>query len=135
MQTVEILSANPAVTLKFSDFDGNYLVVSFDSPTIQIAVRVYASKDSGLGDMAALVDLFKTMNDNWKGWGGELSWVSLEGEFGIVATADSSGHVSLRLKFQEISGPAPCSADIDFTLEAMQVEQAHRKLAHLFLRE
>ncbi len=132
MQAVEISSANPAATLKFSDFDGSHFVVSLDSPTIQIALRVGAFNEVGIDDAAALVELLGTMNDQWRGWDGELRWAALEGEFAIVATADSSGHVTLRLAFQEISEPSPWSAEIEFILEAMQVDEAHRKLRRYF---
>jgi hypothetical protein len=160
-EVVEIVSANPAAKLIFSNFDPNGFNVSLESPSIQCDIRVYATDEISPADPKHLVDwlksivdlwkgrdeklswqtianpkhlldLFKTMVDRWKGWDGELRWEALEGEFGIVATSNSRGHMTLQLNFRENDGPAPWSTDVEFTLETMQVEQAHRQLARFF---
>jgi hypothetical protein len=132
MTAVEISSANSAAKLKFSDFDGSYFTASLISPAVCAEVRVYAATDLEVNTVAALVGLFKTMSEGWKGWQGKLTWASLEGELEIVATADSLGHVNLRLMFREHDGPMPWFANIDFTLESMQVEKAYKRLAQVF---
>ncbi len=132
MDAVEISSADPAATLKLFDYDRNSVAVSFESPALQVTAKVALFSDIGGADAAGLVDLFKTMVDRWRGWKGALTWASLEGEFAISATADSLGHVTLRLNFQEMQGPSPWSVEADLTLEPMQIEQAHRSLARHF---
>ncbi len=131
MDTVEISSADPAAKLKLFDYNRNSIAVSFECPALQVTTKVALFSDIGGADAAGLVDLFKTMVDQWRGWKGALTWASLEGEFAISATADSLGHVTLRLKFQEMQGPSPWSAEADLILEPMQVEQAHRQLLRL----
>jgi primase-polymerase (primpol)-like protein len=35
------------------------------------------------------------MASEWRGWAGEKTWATLEGEFELTATADSLGHIRL----------------------------------------
>ena len=132
MQAVEVSTTDPSAKLGFSDFRGGKFTVSLIGPEIQIARSVYAHKEMGINDVAALLKLFNKMKNNWKGWKGALSWESLEGEFGITATSNSLGHVTLHLMFQEAGSESPWRAEIDLTLEPMQVEKAHRDLEKLF---
>ena len=132
MNAVKIPSTNAAASLRFSDFDGSHFTVTLTSPALSAAVVVYAVPDLGTKDIEALVSLFKAMSENWKGWEGALSWSSLEGELSILATSDRLGHVNLRLKFREYEGPIPWSAEADFALEPMQVEQAYKQLVLFF---
>lgn len=132
MDAVEISSADPATRLKLYDYDRNTATISFEGPAIQVRTNVALFPDISGADAAGLVDLFRTMVDQWRGWKGELVWASLEGEFAISATADSLGHVTLHLKFQEMQGQSPWSAEADLTLEPMQVEQALRNLTRYF---
>ena len=135
MPAVKISSANPAAELTFSDLEGSYYVVSFKGRAIQLAVKVYAIEGTGFKDTASLVKLFETMANNWKGWKGKLTWESLEGEMKIVAKSDSRGHAILDLTFQDFLGQTPWSADVELTLETMQVEQAYRHLAKFFSKQ
>ena len=128
-QSIEIASANPAAKLNFSRLDKDHALVSFSGRELQVATRVYVPDFHG---METMVEVFKAMAENWKGWDGEMRWASLEGEFGLVATSSTLGHVTLQLSFREHSGPNHWSADIKLTLEPMQVEQAHKRLADLY---
>ena len=47
--------------------------------------------------------LFRRLADDWRGWAGERTWSSLEGDFDIAATHDGLGHVALRVGLR--SGP------------------------------
>ena len=132
MTAVEIRSADSAAKLTFSDFDGASFTAALDSPTLSTEVRVYAPRDLEAADVAGLIGLFKKMSENWKGWKGELTWASLEGEFEIAATSDSLGHTTLSLTFREHDGPMPWSTSVDFVLESMQVEKAYKGIAQLF---
>ena len=132
MAAVEIPSASSAAMLRFSDFDGSYFTAALTSPNLSAEVRVYVVPVEGVNDVAALVRLFKTMSEKWRGWEGELVWGSLEGEFDIVVTSDRLGHINLRLGFREYAGPAPWSAKMDFALEPIQIAEAHKKLSRFF---
>ena len=132
MTAIEVASANSAVKLQFSNFDGSHFTVAVTGSALNASVRVYVGPDLGPRNIAALLDVFKAMAENWKGCAGELSWGSLEGEFEIISTSDSLVHATLRLMFREYEGPAPWSAEIDFTLESMQIEKAHMQLTQFF---
>ena len=135
MGAVEISTADPATRLKLFDYDRAGFSISLENPSIGIRTKVALVPDIGGGDAAGLVDLFRTMVDQWRGWEGELAWASLEGEVAMSATADSLGHVTLRLRFQNAQGASPWAAEVDLTLEPMQVEEAHRHLARFFSRK
>ena len=44
-----------------------------------------------------LVRFFEDLAGNWKGFGGEKEWSSLEGEFVLNCTSDSLGHFALEV--------------------------------------
>ena len=47
--------------------------------------------------------LFRRLADDWRGWDGERTWSSLEGDFDLVATHDGLGHVAVQVRLR--SGP------------------------------
>jgi hypothetical protein len=49
----------------------------------------------GHGGLDGLDSLFVTMADQWRGWAGERSWSSLEGELSLRCTHDGRGHVKV----------------------------------------
>src|SRR5690606_8073975 len=49
--------------------------------------------------------LFRKMAANWRGWEGELSWSTLEGEFKMTATADRLGHIELLAEIKSDAYP------------------------------
>jgi hypothetical protein len=51
----------------------------------------------------ALGQLFRRLADDWRGWEGERTWSSLEGDFVLAATHDGLGHVALQVRLR--SGP------------------------------
>lgn len=53
---------------------------------------VYALQSSGFD---GLVDFFRAMADDWRGWPGKREWASLEGELAIAAVHD--GHVRMTI--------------------------------------
>jgi hypothetical protein len=41
--------------------------------------------------------LFAELAANWRGWDGERRWADLEGRVALAATADSLGHVTIKV--------------------------------------
>ncbi|SIR68261.1 DUF6228 family protein [Micromonospora avicenniae] len=41
------------------------------------------------------MDFFQLLADDWRGWGGERSWRSLDATMRITARHDGKGHVAL----------------------------------------
>jgi hypothetical protein len=79
--------------------------------------RVYA----GYPD-AHPAPLFAQMAVSWRGWPGEFTWESLEGELGLRCAQDRAGHVSIRVEL--CSGPSEGDWTVHATImaEAGQLE-------------
>jgi hypothetical protein len=54
----------------------------------------------GHGGLDGLDSLFVTMADQWRGWAGEKSWNSLEGELSLSCTHDGLGHVKVAVELR-----------------------------------
>jgi len=67
-----------------------HYTVRLYSPNMNGTVRV---ENSPYGNSP--VDLFKSIENEWRGWEGEKSWGSLEGEFDLSAHSDNTGHITL----------------------------------------
>ena len=57
---------------------------------------VYAHDGNGFD---GLVRFFRSMADAWRGWEGEQSWSSLEGDLAVTAKHD--GHVMLQIQIRD----------------------------------
>lgn len=68
-------------------------------------------------------EFFETLAANWRGWEGEKSWGAIEGEYSLVATADSVGHITLIATLASDPFPPSWSGSISLILEAGQLEQ------------
>jgi hypothetical protein len=96
IKKVDICSARDGVVLTLSDFvyeDG-----SADSETFVVSVRGYQlGAEIKVSSVMApnLADYFLDLSEHWRGWKGEKKWATLEGEFSLIATADSTGHTTL----------------------------------------
>jgi len=64
-----------------------------------------------------LAELFQHFADNWRGWQGNKTWASLEGEISITATSDHLGHVFLAVRLRE-GTPPRWTLDAHLVLEA-----------------
>lgn len=49
-----------------------------------------------------LVSFFEDLAKNWKGFEGEKTWSSLEGEFSLICTSDNTGHFELEATITKI---------------------------------
>jgi hypothetical protein len=68
-------------------------IVDADARNFQASFSVENSREGVSPD-----SLFKDMANNLNGWAGSKGWGALEGEFGLSATMDSTGHVTLSLE-------------------------------------
>jgi len=84
------LRLSDPVFVKHTDDHGlEYFRVTAAGPAFSGALRVYAYMSSGLPA------LFEEFARNWRGFDGEKSWSSLEGEFSLRASVDKLGHTWL----------------------------------------
>ena len=76
--------------------------------------------------------LFVAMAEKWRGWDGQLSWGSLEGELTLTCSQDRAGHVAIRVELR--SGPMETDWSVRATVwaEAGQLEEMARKATAFF---
>lgn len=127
MDCLVLKSANTSATLTFCERDGDYFTAVYDSPAVKVSKRVW-----GYTDCELLVDLFKFIAIEWKGWEGTKEWHSIESEFGVLASSDVSGHVMLELNFREVEGPELWNSQVTIGFEAAQTEQIANKVRRFF---
>lgn len=77
---------------------------------------------------------FSDLASSWHGWEGEKSWGALEGEYDLVATCDSLGHITLSARLR--SDPAqiaPCwRTTVSVLLEAGQLDLIQHDVEEFF---
>jgi hypothetical protein len=93
-----------------------YFTVELEDPSIQAKSRVYMYRGEGI------VDLFVGMANDWKGWSGERTWESLEGEFTLACSSDKAGHVVIRVMLSEIHLPRLWQVKTEVRTEAGRLE-------------
>ncbi len=76
--------------------------------------------------------LFRKMAASWRGWEGELSWSTLEGEFKMTATADRLGHIELLAELHSDAYPREWELKARLDLEAGSLDQLYRSVATVF---
>lgn len=84
------------------DEDGwlDSFLVRIAEPGLHAEVRVENS-----GVIQAPEVFFSELAQSWSGWSGEKAWRALEDELALVATTDSSGHVTIEVQLQPNAGP------------------------------
>ena len=102
-------------------YDGCHFDVSLVSTPLSASVRAYDIQPQNWSAF------FADLAANWKGWPGEKKMESLEGHLVVSATADSLGHISLRVKLRDVIPGVP-----DWRAEGTIVVEAGRldRLAH-----
>jgi hypothetical protein len=93
------------------DRDGvpTIMMAGLDGPGLAAAVAAY---DDRYGELALF---FEALADSWRGWEGERTFSSLEGEFAITARHD--GHVRLAIRLRRVDGPGLWTLHADVTVD------------------
>jgi Family of unknown function (DUF6228) len=93
---VSIRSAHDGTRLALSQFvgqgggaDADTFVVSIERQDVRVEASASAFMAQDLGQY------FEELASNWRGWQGRKEWSTLEGEFTLSATSDSTGHIAL----------------------------------------
>jgi hypothetical protein len=81
------------------------------------------------------VGLFEQIANEWKGWKGEISWGSLEGELDLVATSDSTGHVTFAASIRSGYIPPEARLSVEFIVEAGQMDRHHKQAKEFFIED
>jgi Family of unknown function (DUF6228) len=129
MESVTIRSVRDGAELTFGT-DGHpaseKLDVSIVGPSCsaRLATSTYYSGSPAL--------LFRKMATSWRGWEGELSWSTLEGDFKMTATSDRLGHIELLAELHSDAYPREWELKARLNLEAGSLEQLYRSVASVF---
>jgi hypothetical protein len=91
-----IRSARDGVTLTLSNFVCEGADSMSDSFLVEVKAYDLRAEARASTFMAAdLGQFFTSLANDWRGWQGERTWATLEGEFELTATSDPLGHVRL----------------------------------------
>ncbi len=92
------------------------------------SIRVYSYSPHS----DAIESVFEKLGKLQNPWGGDISWVSLEGEFYINFTCDSVGHVLLSVEINNRNEQFKinCGLNLDFG----QLQEISRKASGFFER-
>jgi hypothetical protein len=124
---VEIRSSRGRRSLRFHSRNGDYFIASIDGDEAQASVRVWGYTDCGL-----LVDLFESIARDWRGWQGERTWSSIEGEFSLAASTNSRGAVTIRVTLCHNDGDDDWELDIPVFTEAGQLDSIASHVSAFF---
>ena len=64
---------------------------------------------------SGLLSFFEGLASNWRGWDGEKTFDSIEGD--LTLTAKHDGHVRIAFELREYAGATPWTAKGDLTLD------------------
>ena len=93
-------SARDGGRLEVSDLGRDRWQVTLSLPGLSARAELDAFAYDGEHTLGLL---FRRLADEWRGWEGETTWSSLEGDFDLTATHDGLGHVALQVRLR--SGP------------------------------
>ena len=102
-------------------------MASIEGDGPQASVRVWGYTDCDL-----LVDLFESVARDWRGWQGERAWASIEGEFRIGVSTNSTGKVTIAVQLSCDDGEDNWRLTIPVFSEAGQLEGIARQVATFF---
>ena len=80
----------------------------------------------------SLAKFIQELSNNWKGWDGVKTWAAMEDEYRIEATANDTGHVTIKVTTNQNNYKWHLIAELE--IEAGQLERATKQLS-LFLRD
>ena len=126
-RSVEIRSCQGRRCLRFHDHRGDDFVVSVLGDGPEASIRVWGYTDCDL-----LVDLFESISLDWRGWQGDRSWSSIEGEFRIAASTTKAGKITLAIELANNDGEDDWRLSVPIFTEAGQLERIAREIAAFF---
>ena len=104
-----------------------YYSVTLVAPTMSATIQV-DNAPYGISP----VGLFEQMAIEWQGWKGEKTWGSLEGEFDLTATSDSTGHITLVASVYSGTFPPSSKMVSEFEIELGQLEKYKKYAVEFF---
>src|SRR5215212_1777050 len=97
------------------------LVVTLSSESLRASARVYNNHYAD--GVQGLVRFLEDLAANWRGWQGEKSWESVEGDFELACRSDGLGHVEMTVRLSSvITDPAGWRVRCELMVEAGQLD-------------
>ena len=109
--------------------DGEYFSVHFTGQRLEASAPVYAFNPFGEDLPTFFARLAKEIGSESK-----LNWGSLEGEFELDCSLDRLGHVEIEAKLVSNQLSPGWTAELRFTMDTSQVEQAAAQLKLFFMK-
>jgi hypothetical protein len=128
-RSVEIRSSRGTRILRLHSRSDDYFRASVEGDGPQASVRVW-----GYSDCTLLVDLFESIARDWRGWQGERTWASIEGEFRIGISTTSTGRVTIAVQLSHNDGEDDWRLTVPIFSEAGQLEGIARRVGAFFAR-
>jgi hypothetical protein len=111
-----LTGSDPADSLRIKQ-DDDYLIVRFTKGQLQITSTIYETQPG------AIVELLGELAENWRGWSGDRTWQSVEGDLQLSCRHDGRGHVTCTVTLQALDGEWRAEGDV--ILEAGQLDRLH----------
>jgi len=113
VQTAIVGSYETKLELSCTDRDSDgtptAILAALRGPGLSVSVNAY---DDRFGDLA---QFFQALADSWRGWPGERTFSSLEGEFELTARHD--GHVRLGVRLGRMDGQGPWTVNAEVMVD------------------
>ena len=107
-----------------------------DGRVEELAAKLHGPVEGGVNvyddHFEALSAFFRDLSDHWRGWEGNKSWESLEGELSLTASIDKAGHVSLRVVLTDVAVAERWRAEATIFLDAGGLEGIARGIDQFF---
>ena len=92
MPDFELTSTKDGVRLTLSPIGPRAYSASIVGRDLNVSTTIY----DVLGETYVFPKFWKQLASSWKGWSGERSWSSIEGDLELTATSDNLGHITVR---------------------------------------
>ena len=115
-ESFEVKSADGTERVELKAVSRGFIAVSVAGANLSASADV-AHIGGGDGLSGYWADLAKS----WRGWSGEKTWQSLEGDLAFSATSDRTGHVRLRVTLA-YGAPWRWQTEVVLAVEAGQLE-------------
>jgi hypothetical protein len=109
--SMKLESHDNGTSLEMRSLDSDHFIVELRGPCLDATAEVSSYLSEGFGAF------FQTLASEWRGWKGERSWASLEGDFRLRAKCDRTGHVVLDVDL-DAGTPPVWTATASILLEA-----------------
>ena len=92
MPDFELTSTKDGVRLMLSPVGPRTYSASIAGRNLNVSTTIH----DVLGEIYVFPKFWEELASSWKGWSGERTWSSLEGDLKFTATSDNLGHITIR---------------------------------------